>query len=198
MPDSTMNRARKDLPIVSFPNRAAWATWLAEHHADSKGVWLKLARKGSGIESLTAAEALRAALCYGWIDGQAAPVDQQYWLQRYTPRTARSKWSQKNRAAALELIESGEMQSAGLAEVRAAQADGRWDAAYASPRNITVPEDLQQALDANPAASQRFKEIDSRNRYAVLYRIQDAKKPETRQRRIEKYVAMLARGETIY
>lgn len=198
MPDSTMNRARKDLPIVSFPNRAAWATWLAEHHADSKGVWLKLARKGSGIESVTAAEALRAALCYGWIDGQAAPVDQQYWLQRYTPRTARSKWSQKNRAAALELIESGEMQSAGLAEVRAAQADGRWDAAYASPRNITVPEDLQQALDANSAASQRFKEIDSRNRYAVLYRIQDAKKPETRQRRIEKYVAMLARGETIY
>jgi uncharacterized protein YdeI (YjbR/CyaY-like superfamily) len=192
-----MKRAN-DLPIVSFSSSAEWATWLAEEHATSPGVWLKLAKKGSGIASVTGAEALHVALCYGWIDGQGAALDEDYWLQRYTPRTARSKWSQKNREAALKLIESGEMQPEGLAEVKAAQADGRWAGAYASPRNITVPNDLQTALDANPVAKQRFQEVDGRNRYAILYRIHDAKKPETRQRRIAKYVTMLAMGETIY
>lgn len=188
----------KNLPIVEFSHRAEWARWLEENHASSAGVWLKLAKKGAGVASVSAPEALEVALCYGWIDGQGASLDDVYWLLRYTPRTRRSKWSQKNREAALRLIASGDMRPAGLAEVRAAQADGRWEAAYASPKNMTVPEDLESALDANPDARKRFQELDSRNRYAILYRIHDAKKPETRRRRIEKYVAMLIAGETIY
>lgn len=187
----------KSLPIVEFPGRAEWARWLEENHASSAGVWLKLAKKGSGVASVSAPEALEVALCYGWIDGQAASLDDVYWLLRYTPRTRRSKWSQKNREAALRLIASGEMRPAGLAEVRAAQADGRWEAAYASPKNMTVPEDLESVLNANPDARKRFQDLNSRSRYAILYRIHDAKKPETRRRRIEKYVAMLIAGETI-
>lgn len=196
--ESAEQNRKKDLPIVAFSDRDAWARWLEENHALSRGVWLKLAKKGSGIASVSAPEALEVALCYGWIDGQGASLDDTYWLLRYTPRTARSKWSQKNREAALRLIESGTMRPAGLAEVRSAQADGRWEAAYASPRNMTVPDDLQAALDADPDATKRFQDLDSRNRYAILYRIDDAKRPETRRRRIEKYVAMLNAGETIY
>lgn len=189
---------RKKLPIIQFSDRYEWARWLEENHASSPGVWLKLAKKDSGIASVSAPEALEVALCYGWIDGQGASVDDVYWLLRYTPRTPRSKWSQKNREAALRLIESGAMRPAGLAEVKTAQADGRWEAAYASPRNMTVPDDLQAALDANPDTARRFQELDSRSRYAILYRVHDAKKPETRRRRIEKYIAMLVAGERIY
>lgn len=189
--------SKRNLPIVEFSGRAEWARWLEENHASSAGVWLKLAKKGSGVASVSAPEALEVALCYGWIDGQGASLDHVYWLLRYTPRTRRSKWSQKNREAALRLIASGEMRPAGLAEVRAAQADGRWEAAYASPKNMTVPEDLESVLNANPDARKRFQDLNSRSRYAILYRIHDAKKPETRRRRIEKYVAMLIAGETI-
>jgi uncharacterized protein YdeI (YjbR/CyaY-like superfamily) len=188
----------KDLPVVAFPDRAHWANWLEANHESAAGVWLKLAKKGSGHASVSGPEALEIALCYGWIDGQGATLDEAWWLQRYTPRTARSRWSEKNRAAALRLIAAGEMRPAGLAQVRAAQADGRWEAAYASPRNITVPDDLRAALDASPPARKRFEQLDSRNRYAILYRVHDAKRPATRQRRIAKYVAMLEAGETIY
>jgi len=193
-----MSVTKPDLPVVSFADRPGWAEWLEANHATSAGVWLKLARKTAGVPSVTAAEALEVALCYGWIDGQAAPVDDSRWLQRYTRRTARSKWSRRNREAALRLIASGEMRPAGLAKVRAAQADGRWEAAYEPSSSMTVPGDLQAALDGQPAAQHAFQELSRANRYAILYRIHDAKKPETRARRIEKYVAMLAKGERIY
>lgn len=188
----------KDLPIVAFESRAAWSSWLDANHDVAPGVWLKLAKKGSGIASVSAAEVLEVALCYGWIDGQGASLDDDYWLLRYTPRTRRSKWSQKNREAALRLIESGEMKPSGLAEVEAAREDGRWDAAYASPGKMTVPDDFQALLAANSAALTFFGGLDSRNRYAILYRIHDAKRPETRARRMEQYIAMLADGRTIY
>jgi uncharacterized protein YdeI (YjbR/CyaY-like superfamily) len=175
---------------MAFSSRAEWAAWLAEHHADSEGLWLKFAKKGSGVESVTYAEAVEVALCQGWIDGQAAALDDAHWLQRFTPRRARSRWSRINRDRATALIERGEMGPAGLAEVERAKADGRWDAAYESPRTATVPDDLQAALDADDRARDFFATLDSANRYAILYRVQEAKRPETRARRIEKYVAM--------
>jgi uncharacterized protein YdeI (YjbR/CyaY-like superfamily) len=189
---------KTDLPIVSFASREEWRAWLAGEHATSTGVWLKLAKAGSDNASVSYAEALEVALCYGWIDGQKAGFDSDHWLQRFTPRKPRGRWSRINRDKATALIERGEMEPAGLREVEAAKADGRWDAAYAGQRTATVPEDLQQALDANPAAAEFFAALDSANRYAVLYRVQDAKKPETRARRIEKYVAMLAAGEKLH
>jgi uncharacterized protein YdeI (YjbR/CyaY-like superfamily) len=161
-------------------------------------VWLKLAKAGTGIASVTYAEALEVALCHGWIDGQKGGFDDEFWLQRFTPRKPRSRWSRINRDKATALIERGEMEPAGLREVDAAKADGRWDAAYEGQRTATVPEDLQRALDANPAAAAFFSTLDGANRYAILYRVQDAKKPETRARRIDKYVAMLAAGEKLH
>jgi uncharacterized protein YdeI (YjbR/CyaY-like superfamily) len=193
-----MKKGKDGLPVIAFEDRAGWTEWLEANHATSPGMWLKLAKKDSGITSVSRADALEVALCYGWIDGQGASIDEKYWLQRFTPRTPRSKWSQKNRDAVLALIESGAMQPAGLAAIKAAQADGRWDAAYASPANATVPDDLQAALAKNKKAQKSFDTLDGRNRYAVLFRIHDAKRPETRARRIEKFVTMLANGETIY
>ena len=187
-----------DLPILAFETPAAWEAWLAEHHATAPGVWLKLAKRGSGHASVTYAEALDVALAYGWIDGQKGRSDADWWLQRFTPRRPSSRWSQVNRDKALALIEAGRMQPAGMREVERARADGRWDAAYASQRTMTVPDDLRAALDANPAASAFFATLDGANRYAVLYRVQDAKRPETRARRIEQYVAMLAAGEKLH
>jgi uncharacterized protein YdeI (YjbR/CyaY-like superfamily) len=189
---------KTDVPIVSFASREEWRAWLGSEHATSTGVWLKLAKAGSDNASVSYAEALEVALCYGWIDGQKARFDSDHWLQRFTPRKPRGRWSRINRDKATALIERGEMEPAGLREVEAAKADGRWDAAYAGQRTATVPEDLQQALDANPAAAAFFAALDSANRYAVLYRVQDAKKPETRARRIEKYVEMLAAGEKLH
>jgi uncharacterized protein YdeI (YjbR/CyaY-like superfamily) len=185
-------------PTIAFASRDDWAEWLTEHHDADEGVWLKLAKKGSGIASVTQAEAVEVALCFGWIDGQAKPVDDDYWLQRFTPRRARSRWSKINRDRATALIERGEMHPAGLREVERAKADGRWDAAYASPSTATVPDDLQAALDADDEASAFFATLDSANRYAILYRVQDAKRPETRARRIEKYVAMLREHRKIH
>ncbi|MCI0432730.1 MAG: YdeI/OmpD-associated family protein [Gemmatimonadetes bacterium] len=175
-----------------------WEAWLAKHHASESEAWLRLARKGSRAVTVSRAEALEVALCYGWIDGQARSQDEKYWLQRFTPRTRRSKWSKINCEAADALIREGKMQPAGLAAVEAAKADGRWAAAYAPPSTIEVPPDLREALEQNPRAGAFFRELDAQNRYAILYRIHDAKKPETRARRIEKFVAMLARGETIH
>jgi uncharacterized protein YdeI (YjbR/CyaY-like superfamily) len=185
-------------PTIAFASPDDWAEWLTEHHDADEGVWLKLAKKGSGIASVTQAEAVEVALCFGWIDGQAKPVDDDYWLQRFTPRRARSRWSKINRDRATALIERGEMRPAGLREVERAKADGRWDAAYASPSTATVPDDLQAALDADDEARAFFATLDSANRYAILYRVQDAKKPETRARRIEKYVAMLREHRKIH
>jgi len=164
----------------------------------SAGVWIEMARKASGIPSVTHAEALEAALCYGWIDGQRASLDDRRFLQWFGPRRPRSTWSQVNRAKAEALIASGQMQPAGLREVERARADGRWDAAYESQSTAKVPPDLAAELDRDPAARSFFESLDSRNRYAILYRIQIAKRPETRARRIATFTAMLARGEKIY
>jgi uncharacterized protein YdeI (YjbR/CyaY-like superfamily) len=184
--------------VVAFASQAEWEAWLADQHEASSSVWLKIAKKASGIETVSHAQAVEAALCYGWIDGQARPFDDDHWLQRFTPRRPRSRWSKVNRAKALALIEAGRMQPAGLQEIERAKADGRWEAAYASPSAIEVPEDLRAALEGNDRAREFFAKLDSRNRYAILYRIQDAKKAETRARRIEKFVAMLDEQRTIY
>lgn len=185
-------------PVVSFASRDAWAAWLADHHAEEAGVWLRLERKASGPVLLTHADALEVAIAHGWIDGTRKRLDDRHWLQRFTPRRARSKWSKVNRDKAVELIERGEMTPAGLHEVERAKADGRWNAAYAGQRTATVPDDLERELDRHPAARELFAALDSRNRYAIIYRIGDAKKPETRARRIAKFVAMLDEGETVY
>ncbi|HWT21280.1 MAG TPA: YdeI/OmpD-associated family protein [Variovorax sp.] len=190
-------RVAHDTP-VECTNAASWARWLRRHHATAAGVWLRIAKKDSGIASIDHATALEEALCWGWIDGQRKSQDEQYFLQRFTPRTKRSIWSQINRAKVLKLIEEGRMQPAGHAEIERAKADGRWDAAYEGVAAATVPPDLQAALDANRKAAKFFATLDSRNRFAVLFRTQSAKKPETRARRIAQFVEMLAKGEKIH
>lgn len=188
-----------DRLILPFASAAEWEAWLGEHHASTPdGVWLKYAKKASGLATVTYAEAVEVALCYGWIDGQAAPVDETWWLQRFTPRRARSRWSKINRERALRMIEQGRMHPAGLREIESAQADGRWERAYAGPAAAKVPDDLQAAFDANPAAAEFFATLDSQNRFAVLYRIQEAKRPQTRANRIAKFAGMLARGEKLH
>lgn len=189
---------KANLPVLGFPDAAAFASWLRNQPPATPGLWLKIARQGSGIPSLTKAEAIDAALCHGWIDGQLDRYDAQCWLIRFTPRKARSKWSEVNRKRAIELIGAGRMVAAGLAEIEAAKADGRWDAAYAPASRATVPPDLQAALDANKKAARFFATLTGANRYAVLYRVGAAKKPETRARKIESFVAMLERGETLH
>jgi uncharacterized protein YdeI (YjbR/CyaY-like superfamily) len=189
---------KPDLPIVPFASRDAWEAWLEGQHATSDGLWLKIAKKGSGIETVTYDQAVEVALCYGWIDGQVRKFDEDYYLQRFTPRRPKSKWSKVNRQKAAELIKRAEMKAAGLREVERAKADGRWDAAYDAPSTATVPEDLLRELEKNEKAREFFSELDGRNRYAILYQIQDAKRPETRARRIAKYVAMLAEHKKPY
>jgi uncharacterized protein YdeI (YjbR/CyaY-like superfamily) len=188
----------RDLPVLSFESRAEWAAWLDKNHADATGVWLKIARLSARQESVSYVDALDVALCYGWIDGQKGKLDDDFWLQRFTPRRPRSKWSKINRAKATALIASGEMKAPGRREVERARADGRWDAAYEGQRSATVPPDLQKELDANKDAREFFETLSSVNRYAILYRIQDAKRPETRKRRIDKYVQMLKEQKTIH
>ncbi|HEY8736182.1 MAG TPA: YdeI/OmpD-associated family protein [Candidatus Dormibacteraeota bacterium] len=183
---------------IAFRSKAAWASWLDKNHGTPAGIWLKLARKASGIASVSHDEAVEVALCYGWIDGQADTFDAEHWLQRFTPRRARSKWSKINCARATELINTGRMKPAGLREVERAKADGRWAAAYDAQSAATIPEDLGRALKKSGKARASFKALDSRNRYAILYRIQDAKKPETRARRIATFVQMLEDGSTLY
>lgn len=187
-----------DDPILPFRSQKAWAAWLARHHATSGGLWIKTARKDAGIDTVSHPEALDVALCYGWIDGQRKSLDGQYYLQRFTPRTARSKWSKINCAKVTELVAKGEMKPAGLKEIDRAKADGRWDAAYDGQRAAAVPDDLERAFAKNEAARAFFVTLDSRNRYAVLHRIQTAKKPETRARRIATFVEMLGKKERIY
>jgi uncharacterized protein YdeI (YjbR/CyaY-like superfamily) len=186
-----------DLPILQFDDPAAWAEWL-DHNPGSQGAWLKLAKKGSGVTTVTYGEALEEALCYGWIDGQVSRHDETFYLQRFTPRRARSKWSANNRDKVERLIAEGRMKPAGLKAIEAAKADGRWDAAYPAQSEATVPDDLQQALDRNPEAKAFFETLSSQNRYAILLRVHDAKRPETRAKRIAQFVTMLAEHRTFH
>lgn len=186
-----------DLPVILFASREELESWL-EEHAPSDGLWLKIAKKGSGVTSVSYAEALDAALCFGWIDSQKRGFDDTFFLQRFTPRRPGGRWSKINREKAEELIAAGAMRPSGLAEVEAAKADGRWDAAYPGQRTAEVPDDLRRELDRNEAARDFFSTLDSANRYAILYRLHEAKKPETRERRLRKFVEMLERGEKVH
>jgi uncharacterized protein YdeI (YjbR/CyaY-like superfamily) len=188
----------KTLPTKRFANPVAWDTWLQKHHTSSPGVWLEFAKKGRRSPPLSHAQALETALCYGWIDGQTASSMAGWWRQRFTPRGPRSRWSQINCAAVDRLRARGRLTPAGLRQVEAAKRDGRWKAAYAPQRTITIPWDLQDALVARPRAKKFFQGLDSKNRYAILYRLQDAKKPQTRHRRLQKFVHMLEAGETLH
>ena len=187
-----------DIPTLPFPEQEDWADWLRKNHAKSLGVWLRLAKKSSGFQSVSYAEALEIALCYGWIDGQKKSYDELWWLQKFTPRGGKSIWSKINKAKAEELIESGRMKPAGLQAVDLAKQDGRWDAAYDSASAATVPADLQARLNKSAKAKAFFATLDSGNRYAILFRIQTAKKAETRARRIEQFVEMLERKEKLH
>lgn len=185
-----------DHPIAHFADRAAFRAWLAEHHAMRPGLWLRIAKTASPLRSVTIAEALDTALCFGWIDGQRKSHDADSYLQRFTPRTKRSAWSKRNREHVERLIAGGEMQAAGQAAVEAARADGRWERAYDSARSATVPEDLRAALDAEPGATAHFATLTGTSRYTILHRIQTAVRPETRRRRIAEFVTMLGRKPT--
>lgn len=193
-----MTKPRHDLPIIAFKSQEAWHDWLVLQLGGSKGLWLKLAKKSSGVVSVSKPEAIDTALCHGWIDGQLDSFDDQYWLIRFTPRHPSSKWSERNRTRALQLIELGRMLPAGMKEIERAQKDGRWGVAYAPSSTAQVPGDLRAALAKNKKAGRFFETLDRINRYAILYRVHNAKKPETRMARIEKFVAMLAAGETIH
>jgi uncharacterized protein YdeI (YjbR/CyaY-like superfamily) len=187
-----------DLPIIEFPDADAFEQWLERHADTTPGVWLKIAKRTAPTTSVTHAEALTVAICFGWIDGQRRPLDVTHFLQRFTPRRPRSNWSKVNTAKAQALIAQKRMRPRGQAEVDAAKADGRWERAYSPQRTATIPEDFQAALDANPEARAFFATLKGQNRYAFLYRIQDAKRPETRARRIATFTAMLNRRETFY
>ncbi len=189
---------KQDLPTLFFESSAAWRAWLAKHHASAAGAWLKLAKKDSGIASVSYSEALDVALCYGWIDGQKDRYDGEHWLQRFTPRRPRSKWSKINCERIAALVAKGKMRPPGLREVEAAKADGRWEAAYQGMRAAEVPDDLRQELDANERARDFFATLSSANRYAILYRLHEAKRPETRARRLKQYVTMLSEGKKFH
>ena len=189
--------AKAEQPVLFFATPGELEAWLDEHAEDSDGIWLKFAKKASGIRSVVYAEALEVALCHGWIDGQTKRLDDDHYLQRFTPRRARSKWSKRNRGLAERLIAEGRMRPRGLGEIDRAKGDGRWDEAYDSPSTATVPDDFQAALQAEPAAAEFFSGLGSTKRYPFLYRIGDAKQPETRAKRIAEYVALLRDGKTL-
>jgi uncharacterized protein YdeI (YjbR/CyaY-like superfamily) len=193
-----MVKTKCDLPVIAFKSQQAWNDWLVSQGAGSRGLWLKLAKKSSDLASVSKPEAVDTALCHGWIDGQLDSFDDKYWLIRFTPRHLSSKWSERNRTRALQLVELGRMLPAGMKEIERAKKDGRWGAAYAPQSTAEVPDDLRAALAKNKKARSFFETLDRVNRYAILYRIHDAKKPETRMARIEKFVAMLAAEETIH
>lgn len=185
-------------PILQLASPEEWEAWLDAEHASSDGVWLKFAKKGSGVTTVVYAEALDVALCYGWIDSQVMTFDERFYLQRFTPRRARSKWSKINVEKIEALTKSGRMKPAGLEQVELAKADGRWDASYPSPANMTEPADLEKALKASPKAAEFYATLNKSNRYAIIYQLEDAKKPETRERRLAKFIGMLERGEKLY
>lgn len=185
-------------PVELFATPADFERWLRKHHAKASCVWVKYAKKKSGIASIDWDQAVDVALCYGWIDGQAKSLDETHSLQRFTPRGKRSKWSKLNRERVERLTKAGRMQAAGIAEVERAKADGRWAAAYDSPANAAVPDDLAAALAKSAKAKKFFESLNSTNRYSILYRLQEAKKPETRARRLEKFIEMLNKGEKLH
>jgi len=188
-----------DRPVpVTFASALQWERWLGEHHADAPEAWLKIAKAGVEIESVRYPEVLESALCFGWIDARRRAHDELYFLQRFTPRRARSRWSQINRETAERLIAEGRMRPAGMAEVQRAKADGRWQEAYVGQKRSTVPADLQRELESRPRAAEFFAGLSSQNRYAITYRLGEAKRPETRARRLAKFLAMLEAGETIH
>ena len=193
-----MAKVKRDLPVIAFKSQQALDAWLTSQPTQSKGLWLKLAKKSSRIASVSKPEAIDTALCHGWIDGQLDSFDDNYWLIRFTPRQSTSKWSEKNRARALQLVELGRMQPAGLNEIERAKQDGRWKAAYAPQSTAQVPDDLRAALAKNKKAKGFFETLDGTNRYAILHRIHNARKAETRTARIEKFLTMLTEGKTIY
>jgi uncharacterized protein YdeI (YjbR/CyaY-like superfamily) len=195
---SNSSSARPELPILAFAYQDAWERWLDTQHASSFGLWLQIAKSGSGIPSVSYPEALEIALCYGWIDGQKKSLDETSWLQKFTPRGAKSIWSKVNCEKAEALGAAGKMRPAGQTAIDLAKADGRWQAAYSSPSRATVPADLQAMLDAHPEAAAFFASLNSGNRYAILWRLETAKRPETRQKRLEQFVQMLLRRETIH
>jgi uncharacterized protein YdeI (YjbR/CyaY-like superfamily) len=179
-------------------DQEAWLSWLRKNHATSSGVWLRIARKSANARSVSYLQAVDAALCFGWIDGQKKGDDKSYWLQRFTPRSEKSIWSKNNRAKAIRLIALGQMNAAGIREVERAKRDGRWDRAYDSPSGATIPADFQAVLNKTPRAKAFFATLDSRNRYAVLFRIQTAKKAETRAKRVKRFTEMLSQHKKIY
>ncbi len=189
---------KPDLPILFFATSAEWEAWLADNYAQDQGVWLKFAKKASGIKSVVYDEALDVALCYGWIDGQSKSLDDMYYLQKFTPRRARSVWSERNVGKVAELAQAGKMKPSGMAAANAAKADGRWEQAYASPATITMPDDFKVALKANPKAKAFYETLNKTNPYAVLWRIYTARKPETRVARIEKLITMLEAGQKLH
>lgn len=187
-----------ELPIQFFPSPKGWETWLSKHHEASKGVWLRFYKKASGKKSLTYAEALDVALCYGWIDGQSKKADEESWLQKFTPRRPKSIWSKRNREYIERLQKAGRMKPAGLQEVEKAKADGRWDQAYDSPANMEMPEDFLQKLSKDKSAQAFFNTLNKTNKYAIGWRLQTAKKPETREKRMKNILEMLSRGEKFH
>jgi uncharacterized protein YdeI (YjbR/CyaY-like superfamily) len=193
-----MVSSKSDLPVKRFRSKEAWEKWLKAQHEKSQGVWIEFAKKASGKASVNYKEALEVALCYGWIDGQTAAVDESWYRQRFTPRRPRSNWSQINRASVERLHAEGRLAPAGVRQMEAAKRDGRWDAAYASPKNMGVPPDLEAALAADPRLRKAFDQLDSQNRFGLLYRLHTAKRPETRARRLAEYLRMLAAGETLH
>lgn len=187
-----------DIDAMLFPSQGAFAQWLAAHHDVSDGVWVQHAKKGAPVPTVSYQEALEVALCFGWIDGQKRSLDRHHFLQRWTPRRSRSLWSKVNREKALRYIEEGKMQPSGLAEIERAKSDGRWDAAYDSSRTADVPPELHAAFADHPGAAEFFATLNSQHRYAVLFRLQTAVKPETKARKAQQYAAMLARHETLH
>lgn len=190
--------AAGEVPTLLFENASHWEAWLREHHAELNGVWIKLAKKASGIPSVTYGEALDVALCFGWIDGQKKALDGSFFLQRFTPRRPRSLWSKRNTTRCVELTVAGKMQPSGLAEVEAAKRDGRWDAAYDSPKTMVLPDDFLTALEKNHRALTFFNTLSQSNKYGIAWRLQTARTPETRMRRFEALIAMLDRGESLH
>ena len=193
-----MKKAKPEQPLLLFESASHWEAWLKENHENSAEVQLQIAKKGSGHTSVTYAEALDVSLCYGWIDGQKLPMDDKFFIQKFTPRRAKSVWSKVNTEKVEQLIKQGRIQPAGMKQIEAAKADGRWDAAYASQKNMEIPEDFQAELDKNPEAKAFFDTLNKTNRFAIYFRITTAKKPETRRTRIEKFIEMLTKHEKIY
>ena len=187
-----------ETPIRAFKDATAWDAWLAKNQGNEAGIWMRIAKKASGTKSTTYPEAVEIALCHGWIDGLKRPESPTAWLQRFTPRRKRSIWSEINREKAMALIAGGQMKPAGLAEIERAKRDGRWDAAYASPKSATMPADFKKELDRHPKAKAFFKTISKTNSYAIMWRIQTAKRAETRAKRIQTYIEMLEKGATIH